>query len=47
MNALSNREVTIRDDVLVALPRRRRIPWILGQWRVGDRVARLGLGSPE
>jgi hypothetical protein len=46
MDALKDREVAIREDVVVALPRRLRSRWLLGLWRLADRVA-LGPRSPE
>jgi FkbM family methyltransferase len=42
IDALDDREVAIRDDVVIALPRRRRSRWLLGLWRLGGRVAQIG-----
>ena len=45
MAALADREVVIREDVVVALPRRLRSRLLLGIWDVGSRMRRLGRRS--
>jgi hypothetical protein len=41
MAALAQREVTIREDVVVALPRRLRSRLLLALWGVGSRLRHL------
>lgn len=41
MAALANREVAIREDIVVALPRRLRSRLLLGIWDLGNRVRSL------
>lgn len=47
MDALRDREVVIREDVVVALPRRPRTRWLLGLWRLGGRATHLRQRSSE
>jgi hypothetical protein len=47
MDALRDREVAIRDDVVMALPRQRRSRWLLGLWRLVDHLAHVGPRSTE